>query len=429
MSSKIKVGTIILEDRLYIKKTEVSDHDGLIAAYTYDNVDEFLSTIEENDEFYIVPSNSYHKLEWDSVIDNRNFSVIDTDLSFIGTLRPEQQEVADKFLAKGRARSGILQAPCGWGKTFTGCEIIAKTKAKTLVLVHTKLLFRQWITELEQQIPTAKIGKIGDGILDVQDITVGIYKSVFNNKEALRDNFSLVIVDEAHLCPADMFSTALNSLNAKIKIGISATPKRKDGKHVYLQDYFSPFYVKARDPRQLADPSVKIIQTDFRFNVIDPKRDWSRQINAITSNKQYLELIAKTAISYTKSGRCPLILGDRIQMLKDLQSLIPQSVCLIGESDDSTREDVLNNVGDKYKCVLSTKLFDEGISCHRLDTLFLTCPSNNPIKLEQRVGRIIREHKDKQLPLIVDFWLTGGVVQRQQKKRLEWYKQRGYYLI
>ena len=46
-------------------------------------------------------------------------------------LRWEQQEVADKFLSRGRARSGILQAPCGWGKTFTGCEIISKNNTKT----------------------------------------------------------------------------------------------------------------------------------------------------------------------------------------------------------------------------------------------------------------------------------------------------------
>ena len=45
-------------------------------------------------------------------------------------------------------------------------------------MVHTKLLFRQWIEELEHQIPNIKIGKIGDGFLQVEDITVGIYKSV-----------------------------------------------------------------------------------------------------------------------------------------------------------------------------------------------------------------------------------------------------------
>ena len=101
-----------------------------------------------------------------------------------------------------------------------------------------------------------KIGRVGDGLCDIQDITVGIYKSVYNRRDELSENFSMILVDEAHLCPAEMFSTALNSLNAKIKIGISATPKRKDGKHVFLADYFSPFMVEARDPRKLQDPVV-----------------------------------------------------------------------------------------------------------------------------------------------------------------------------
>ena len=334
-----------------------------------------------------------------------------------------------QILKRGRARSGLLQAPCGWGKTFTGCEIISRNKTKTLVLVHTKLLFRQWIEELERQIPTAKIGKVGDGLCDIQDITVGIYKSVYNRRDELSERFSMILVDEAHLCPAEMFSSALNSLNAKIKIGISATPKRKDGKHVFLADYFSPFMVEARDPRQLQDPVVMVKRTDFRFPVIDPKRDWSRQLNKLCGNKDYLTAIANFAKSQIVTGRCPLILGERVQMLKDLQEMIPDSACLIGESDESTREDVLQNVGGKYKCVLSTKLFDEGISCHRLDTLYLTCPSNNPIKLEQRIGRIIREHPDKQVPMIVDWWLSGGIVARQQTKRLQWYQQRGYYIL
>ena len=139
-------------------------------------------------------------------------------MTFAGKLRWEQKEVVDKFHTKGRARSGIVQAPCGWGKTFTGVDIIAKNNVTTLVMVHTKLLFRQWIEELERQVPNVKIGKVGDGLLDIQDITVGIYKSVYNNLSSLRDTFSLILVDEAHLCPAELFSTALNNLNAKIKL-------------------------------------------------------------------------------------------------------------------------------------------------------------------------------------------------------------------
>ena len=95
-------------------------------------------------------------------------------------------------------------------------------------------------------------------------------------------------------------------------------------------------------------------------------------------------------------------------MLQALEKKIKGSVCIMGNTLEEQREEILKNVGGKYKCLLSTRLFDEGISCHRLDTLYLTCPSNNPMKLEQRIGRIIREHPDKQLPLIRDFWLKGN---------------------
>ncbi len=424
-----KVGKIVLSDKIYIEKSEVYDVDEFISLFTYDTGDDILQTWNETDTHFVVPSNSFGKLKYESFLDKRTFKEANQNLTFAGKLRWEQKEVVDKFHTKGRARSGIVQAPCGWGKTFTGVDIIARNNVTTLVMVHTKLLFRQWIEELERQVPDVKIGKVGDGLLDIQDITVGIYKSVYNNLSSLRDSFSLILVDEAHLCPAELFSTALNNLNAKIKIGITATPRRKDGKHVFLADYFTNFMVTARDPRKLQDPVVLVKRTDFRFPVIDPKRDWSRQLNKLCSNQDYLKAIAKMANQMIVVNRCPLILGERVQMLKDLQEMIPDSVCLIGETDESTRKDVLQNVGGKYKAVLSTKLFDEGISCHRLDTLFLTCPNNNPIKLEQRIGRIIREHPDKEVPMIVDFWLSGPIVARQQSKRLAWYNQRGYYLL
>ena len=428
-TKKADVGKIVISDKIYIKKDEVFDIDTFISLFTYDNGDEILQTWDETDTHYIIPSNSFGKLNYKEVVDKRTYKEASQELTFVGKLRWEQKEVVDKFHTKGRARSGIIQAPCGWGKTFTGVDIIARNNVTTLVMVHTKLLFRQWIEELERQVPGVKIGMVGDGLLDIQDITVGIYKSVYNNLSSLRDSFSIILVDEAHLCPAELFSTALNNLNAKIKIGISATPKRKDGKHVYLVDYFTPFMVTARDPRKLQDPIVMVKRTDFRFPVIDPKRDWSRQLNKLCSNQDYLATIANTAIQLIGQKRCPLILGERVQMLKDLQGMIKDSVCLIGETDESTRKDVLQNVGGKYKAVLSTKLFDEGISCHRLDTLILTCPNNNPIKLEQRIGRIIREHPDKQIPMVVDFWLSGPIVARQQTKRLAWYQQHGYYIL
>jgi superfamily II DNA or RNA helicase len=114
-------------------------------------------------------------------------------------------------------------------------------------------------------------------------------------------------------------------------------------------------------------------------------------------------------------------------MLVQLKLLIPKSILLVGATKN--RDDILNNAGIKYDAILSTKIFDEGISCHRLDTIYFTCPNNNPAKLEQRIGRIQREHLDKKSPLVVDFWLSGAIVQAQQRNRLEWYIKNNFPIL
>lgn len=427
--NKINVGKIIIRDKIYIDKYGVENPADLVNSYTYNTGTEFLSTIEEDDDYFIVPSNSYHKLEWSSIDDQRTFSKLDYDMTFRGTLRKEQKQAVDMFMTRGRARSGLLQAKPGWGKTFAGCNIIAQTGVKTLVLVHTALLFDQWVKEATSQLEGVEIGKIGDGYFTIKDVTIAIYKTVYNNLETLKNQFSMVIVDEAHKCPADMFSTVVNGLSAKIKIAITATPFRKDGKHLYLSDYFSTFRVVAEDLRDLATPSVKVIETDFKFAVTDPKRDWARALNALCADTAYIQLIAYTAIGLIKQKRCVLIFCERVDTLKQLEKLIPKSICLIGSTPAADREKILNGAGTDYDCILTTKLFDEGISCHRLDTEIFTCPSNNPVLLEQRIGRIERIHEDKQYPLVVDIWLRGAIVNRQQANRMAFYESKNYNIL
>ena len=233
--NKISIKHATIADKIYIKELDIEDVDSFKSAYTYLIVDDILFTYEINEEknIYAVPSNSYKKLEFKEYEDLRNFEDADKEFIFNGNLRPEQQVMVDDFFSIGeRVRSGLFQAPCGWGKTYVACNLIAKANKKTLILVHTKLLFRQWIEELTNQIPDINIGTIGDGLYSIEDITVGIYKSVLNNIEEIHDRFSLLIVDEAHLCPADMFSQAVNSINCRAKIAITATPKRKDVKFI-----------------------------------------------------------------------------------------------------------------------------------------------------------------------------------------------------
>ena len=432
MNQKIKIKNAILQDKMYIFKKDISDSAHFESRFREiidQDIFEWFDYDRES-ELYTIPSNAYHKLELENYTDHRKFTKAQTEFTFKGKLRPEQQNVVDAFFSrKDRITSGLFQAPCGWGKTYVGCNIIARANLPTLIMVHTKLLFKQWQEELQKQLPGIPIGTVGDGEFNLQEITVGIYKSIYNKLPSLNNKFSMVMVDEAHLCPAEVFSTALNNINCKIKIAITATPKRKDGKHVVLNDYFTPFKIYAEDLSKKDTPLVELVNTDIPFHVLDPKRDWSRQLNKLTERHEYVNLISEIATQDIANGRCPLILSDRVNMLKTLQKLIKGSVLLIGETKEEQRKDILTHTGTKYKSILSTKIFDEGISCHRLDTLYLTCPSNNPIKLEQRIGRILREHPNKKQPLIRDFQFRGTIVHKQQLNRLNWYQEQGFGFI
>lgn len=427
--SKVYVKKLIIKDKIYIDKTDVVSPGDLQAAFTYVHGQDIFSDLEETEDQYLLPSNSYHKLEWDALVDERKYQKLDYSISFKGSLRFEQEIAVKKLFKEGRARSGLLQAKPGWGKTFAASSLIAQNNSKTLILVHTVLLFEQWLEELSKQLGNVVIGKIGDGHFKIEDVTVAIYKSLPSKLDQVRNEFSLIIVDECHKAPADMFSGVLNNLNAKVKIGLSATPSRKDGKHVFLVDFFTPHKVVAEDLRTMSVPSVQIVPTDFKFTVKDPTRDWVKAINTLCEDEAYIQFVANKAIEYIAQGRCPLIIGDRVLFLKKLQEKIPYSICVIGETSKEVRETALKELGTTYKAILTTKLFDEGISCHRLDTLFLTCPSNNPVQWEQRIGRIERLHPDKQFPLIVDFKLVGVMVSRQQANRRKWYESKGYYIF
>lgn len=429
-NKKFSLKNAKISDKIYFTQEDLyKDADDIFYEFfNYQAGDSFISTWSQDEETgeISVPSGAFYKIDFESVVDDRPLFE-KSNWAFKGTLKSEQQQVADKIFRDGRLYNGLIKAPCGWGKTFLGCYLIANNGKPTVIVVHTKLLAYQWHEALEALIPDQKIGFIGDGRLEVQNITVAIYKTLINNLDTLKNNFEVVFVDEAHLCPAEMFSRVVNGLSARTKIALSATPTRKDGLHVFLSDFFGPNRVTAIDKARLT-PAVEIIRTDITFRIRNPAKDWALALNQLSQNDQYINLICDVARRKIAQGRCLLIISERIDMLKRINAKLERSEMLVGATKNTDRERILKEAGKSVDVILSTKIFDEGISCHRLDTILFTCPQNNYAKLEQRIGRILREHEEKKFPLIVDFWLKSPIVKNIQDKRLQWYKQQQFHI-
>lgn len=69
------------------------------------------------------------------------------DVSFSGTLRPEQEPAAQALLVED---SGVLSATTAFGKTVIGAYLIGQRKVNTLILVQSSALLEQWKSSLEQ---------------------------------------------------------------------------------------------------------------------------------------------------------------------------------------------------------------------------------------------------------------------------------------
>jgi superfamily II DNA or RNA helicase len=82
------------------------------------------------------------------------------------------------------------------------------------------------------------------------------------------------------------------------------------------------------------------------------------------------------------------------------------------------KEDI--EVSKEAQVLLSTYHYcSEGFDLPRLDTLFLASPRTD---IEQSVGRVLRQHTDKQRPLILDFVDTFSVFDSQGDKRERYFK-------
>ncbi|MGE3912640.1 MAG: DEAD/DEAH box helicase family protein, partial [Chloroflexota bacterium] len=109
--------------------------------------------------------------------------------------RPYQREAIRRWLQHdGR---GVVVLPTGAGKTVVAFHALAEAPVRTLVIVPTIELLRQWRRGLIEQagLPEDQVGMVGGGERTVRPVTVMTYDSAAMPRRRL-DEFGLLIVDE-----------------------------------------------------------------------------------------------------------------------------------------------------------------------------------------------------------------------------------------
>jgi superfamily II DNA or RNA helicase len=137
------------------------------------------------------------------------------------SLRPYQAQALSAFDTFGRR--GVIALPTGAGKTRVACAAIAAGACSAVVLVPTRALLDQWASVL-RPIFGEPIGVVGDGVKQVEPITVMTFESAYRCLDRFGHRFGMLVVDEAHHFAGGMRAEALEMCTAPLRLGLTATP-------------------------------------------------------------------------------------------------------------------------------------------------------------------------------------------------------------
>lgn len=365
-------------------------------------------------EYFLANKRTEHEIELDVTDGDSTRWAGPVSFNKERRLRPEQERavstVVDSFSAGGLG--GIVRAPCGFGKTVTACALIERLQKPTLIVVHKEFLLNQWKERLQEYLPEVKIGIAQQDECSFvgKHVVIGMVHSLAarDYPQEFLDWPGLILVDEVHRIGAETWAPVPARFRARHRVGLSATPRRKDGAdNVFLWHIGQILY--ASQEQQLK-AQVRRVYSDFhlvkteRFNPnLAPK---SLKLKFLCASTQRNRLIHDRLIMALGAGRKVLVLSERLQHLRAMESTLRQTWPGPGPCPSTgfyvggMSEDDLD-VAAEARCIFATIQFaSEGLDIPALDTEFLTTPLGD---VEQAVGRILRVFEGKKPPIVVDF--------------------------
>ena len=361
------------------------------------------------------------------------------DVAFNGGLRDYQTNIVNIYKKSlgVNGGGGLLEIPCGRGKTVIALNIISQLKVKTLVIVHKGFLLNQWVERIEQFLPGARVGKIQGQVIDIEDkdIVVGMLQSL-SMKEYPSDmfaSFGLTIVDECHHISSEVFSRSLQRIVTRCMLGLSATMQRKDGlTRVFKMFLGEIIYKEKREADD--DVLVKTIQyvtNDDEFNetVYDYRGSpaYSTMISKLCNYNRRTEFILEVIVREMeeKSGQQIMILAQNKSVLVYLHDAIEhRNIATVGYYVGGMKEPDLKKSETKTVIIATYAMAAEALDIKTLTTLFLVTPRTD---VTQAVGRILRVKHER--PLVVDIMDSHDMFQRQYQKRKKFYMQNKYKIL
>ena len=336
-------------------------------------------------------------------------------------LKDHQQKALDalKEMRKAHESIGLLHHATGTGKTVTAVSDAKRMGKKTLFLAHTIELVEQAAKTFRELWSDVTTGVFADNQKDRDTFVIcgSIQSIALHLDEFKEDEFSYLIIDEAHHAAADTYQKVLSYFKPDFTLGLTATPERTDEadildifKHtVHRLDIQTAVEIGELVPVRCIRIHTNIDLSKVRFHSVQYHiRDLESKIFVPERN----QLIVDTWLQYVKDKRTVIFCASVKHAEEIAERLYRAGVtaeAVSGAMKASLRQEVMERFQKgEVKVLCACDLLNEGWDCPETEVLFMARPTMSKVLYIQQLGRGMRLAEGKESLMVFDFVDNAG---------------------
>lgn len=408
---KPKDGEQPTEQDIYGALNEEDDDDDKEAVHAFQIEDHSVEVVQKRCLELEYPVLEEYDFRNDQV--NANLEI---DLRPATQIRSYQEKSLSKMFGNGRAKSGIIVLPCGAGKTLVGITAACTIKKGVIVLCTSNMSVVQWKKEFEKwsNINPDDIAVFSSDNKSTFSGNTGIivttYSMVTNSRERAHDSakmmkflqgreWGLMLLDEVHVVPANMFRRVTGTIKAHSKLGLTATLLREDDKISDLNFLIGPKLYEANWMELSQQGHIAKVQcaevwcpmtTEFYDEYL--KADTRKRSLLYVMNPRKFQA-CQYLINYHESrGDKIIVFSDDVYALAMYARKLKKAF-LYGGTSNAERQQVLQHFQDnnQVNTLFLSKIGDTSLDLPEATCLIQISAQYGSRRQEaQRLGRILR---------------------------------------
>ncbi|KAM3417211.1 hypothetical protein BST61_g5471 [Cercospora zeina] len=395
----------------FLREEEDDEETDLVHSFEIDG-----NQIQKVQEHCNVKLNLPLTEEYDFRADDINAN-LDIDLRPNVQIRYYQEHALSKMFGNGRARSGIIVLPCGAGKTLVGITAACTVKKSAIVLCTSAMSAVQWKEEFKKwsNINPDDIAIFTSGekesLREKAGVIICTYSMVTQNTRRAHDSqkvmdfitgreWGLMVLDEVHVVPAEMFRRVTERIKTHSKLGLTATLLREDDKIKDLNFLIGPKLYEANWLQLSEEGHIARVQcaevwcpmtTEFYKEYLEAKTTNKRSLLSTMNPRKY-QACQFLIDFHERRGDKVIVFSDNVYALEKYAKGMTKPY-IYGDTGQREREIVLQNFqqNDAVSTIFLSKIGDTSLDLPEATCLIQISSHYGSRRQEaQRLGRILR---------------------------------------